>query len=220
MTIRGDISIDWSASPRVITVAAPSDTLSLQDLYDTLRSISDDIEAMDEPEIVEGVGKDQIGVGRYTGLTIRLYNAKVAFEARVAWTYCTVSGGNLVAVDEDGDPMLALYPTAYVNIGYEADVSAALLEGSGGATPEQIAEAVRTELTPELAGILRALGLMQENYCLDEAVYNADGFLVSGRIRTYTDPASVGSDDDVLATYQIIGAWSGAEMTNYQVAKQ
>ena len=155
MTIRGDISIDWSASPRIITVAAPSDTVSLQDLYDTLRSISDDPEAMDEAEIVEGSGKDQIGIGRYTGLTIRLYNAKVAFEARVAWTYCTITGGNMVAVDEGGDPMLPLHPTAYVNIGYEADVSAALLEGSGGATPGEIADAVRTELASELSEISR-----------------------------------------------------------------
>lgn len=34
MPIRGDITIDWAVSPRIIEVVAPSTELTVQDLYD------------------------------------------------------------------------------------------------------------------------------------------------------------------------------------------
>lgn len=153
MAIRDDISVDWAASPRIITVAAPSTELTMQDLYDTLRSLAADTGAIDEPEITDGDGKKFLGSGRYTGLTVTLLNAKVCFGERTEWTYCSLKGGNLVAVDAGGSPIPPIHPMSFVNVAYESDVSAALLEGSGGATPEEIADAVRTELIPELTEI-------------------------------------------------------------------
>jgi len=127
-------------------VAAPSIELTMQDLYDTLRSLAAEVDAIDEPEIIEGVGKSLLGPGRYTGLTITLLNAKVGFEARAEWTYCSLVGGNLVAFDAGGSPISPIQPTTFVNVGYESDTSAALLEGSGGVTAEEVANAVWDEL--------------------------------------------------------------------------
>jgi len=70
--------------------------------------------------------------------------------------------------------------------------------------------------------ILRALGLMQEDYYLDQITYtNYQGIklLTSGRIRTYSVAGSVGTTNDVIATYQITAAWSSDELTSYKVVK-
>ena len=73
------------------------------------------------------------------------------------------------------------------------------------------------------AELLRALGMMQENYYLDQTVYstyNGVKLLTNGRVRTYSNPASVGTANDVLATYLITASWSNDELTSYQVVRQ
>ena len=69
---------------------------------------------------------------------------------------------------------------------------------------------------------LRLLGLVQENQYLDQTVYttyNNQKLLTSGRIRTYSDSASVGTSSNVVATYNITAVWSGDEMESYKVTK-
>ena len=70
--------------------------------------------------------------------------------------------------------------------------------------------------------MLRALGLMQENQYLDQTVYtNYQGIklLTSGRIRSYSSASSVGTDNDIIAIYNITTTWNGDEMTSYKVVK-
>jgi len=130
MAIRNDLTIDWAASPRIITVAAPSVELTMQDLYDTLRNLAAQPAAMDEAEITDGSGKEPLGGGVLVGLTIKLLNAQAAFEARLgpSWVECNLTGGNLVAVDADGNAMSSVKPTAYVFIVKTASASATLQE--------------------------------------------------------------------------------------------
>ena len=67
--------------------------------------------------------------------------------------------------------------------------------------------------------VLRALGLTQENFVMDQQVYqdyNGAKLLTSGRIRTYTDS----SKSTVLATYSITAVWSNGECTSYECLKQ
>lgn len=74
-----------------------------------------------------------------------------------------------------------------------------------------------------LVDMLRVLGLTQENYYLDQTsydVYEGQKQMTSGRIRLYSDPASVGTNDDVIATYTVTANWTGAEMDDYSVKKQ
>ena len=68
----------------------------------------------------------------------------------------------------------------------------------------------------------RILGLTQENQYLDQTVYtNYQGIklLTSGRIRSYSSAGSVGTDNDVIAIYNITTTWNGDEMTSYKVIK-
>lgn len=118
MSFRADISIDWEVSPRIITVAAPSEAITMQDLYDTLRTLEAQQVATDDKPIVSGAGKENLGGGVSVGLTITLLNARLAFEARPGpdFVQCLVSGGNLVAIDDVGADMSPIEPTAYTQI--------------------------------------------------------------------------------------------------------
>lgn len=119
MAIRTDLSVNWELSPRIITVAAPSTTITIQDLHDTCRDIEDNLpEAQEFDHLVDSAGKEPLGGGAYVGITLTLQNAKLAFEARPPSTFvpCTVSGGNLVAVDENGDNMDPIQVTAYTQV--------------------------------------------------------------------------------------------------------
>ena len=50
--------------------------------------------------------------------------------------------------------------------------------------------------------------------------YSGIKLLSSGRIRTYTDSGSVGTIDNVLATYYIISNWFEDMVDTYKVVKQ
>jgi len=131
MAIRGDISVNWNTSPRIITVAKPSTECSMQDLLDTLRYLEAQFNAMDEPSIVSASGKEPLGGGVKVGLTVSLLNAKIAFEGRdVAdgWTLCNLQGGNLVAFDSLGGEMDSIQPTSYVTVAKTSSASATLQE--------------------------------------------------------------------------------------------
>ena len=66
--------------------------------------------------------------------------------------------------------------------------------------------------------LLRALGLMQENQYIDNAVYTGNK-MTSARLRIYSDPASVGTAADVIGTYDISVTYNGNDMDTYKVVK-
>jgi hypothetical protein len=61
-----------------------------------------------------------------------------------------------------------------------------------------------------LSDVARLLGLGQENVYIDTTVFDSDGNLESARLRTYSVAGSVGTDNDVLATYTITAVGTGA----------
>jgi len=67
--------------------------------------------------------------------------------------------------------------------------------------------------------LTRALGLMQENYYLDETVYDENNNLTFGRIRIYSDSISVGTDNNVIATYNVESEWDGLTARFCKVTK-
>lgn len=132
MAIRDDVSVDWFASPRIITVAAPSTYIKIEDLIHTLRELEYiGVNQMFESVLFTG-GNDLLGDIR-TVMIATLRNALVAFEARGAppWVSCTIDGGNLLAVDENGDPMWPIKETAYVHVSFAQATTGAILAGSG-----------------------------------------------------------------------------------------
>jgi hypothetical protein len=80
-----------------------------------------------------------------------------------------------------------------------------------------------SDLSTIADNLTRVVGLTQENYCLDNTAYiNYYGskLLTSGRLRIYSNSASVGTDLDVIANYQIISTWDNNELKMYKVIKQ
>ena len=129
--ISNELSVDWWASPRIITVAAPRTEITIQDLVDSLRLLEDDLNVIDNDHLIDATGKENLGGGTLVGITATLQNAKLAFEARggPSFELCKVSGGNLVAVDENGSTFSSpIEPTAYVQVIISNSSSATLQE--------------------------------------------------------------------------------------------
>lgn len=134
MAIRGDIWVDWDANPRVVWIKSPSTELLIQDLVDTLRDLEADPINMGYTYIVDAAGKDVLGTGIQVGITATLNNAVIAFEDRLgpAFVRCTVKDGNLVANDENGDPMEPVKVTSYTQVKVIASAAATIVTTDGG----------------------------------------------------------------------------------------
>ena len=86
---------------------------------------------------------------------------------------------------------------------FKADVSSLALETT--------AQAISTS-------ILRNLGLSQENQYIDQTVFDNDK-MTSARLRIYSDVGSVGTDNNVLAAYELTATFSGDNLETYKMVK-
>jgi hypothetical protein len=135
VAFRSDVSIDWSVSPRIITVASPATAITIQDLIDTVYHLEYAQGVMRYPTIIHNVesplqGKAQIGTGRFTGIVCYLADALLAFEARggPSWVQCFVTDGDLVAVDSVGALQTSpIEPTAFTTVAYQGATSPGLV---------------------------------------------------------------------------------------------
>ncbi len=82
MTIRTDITQDWSADPRISTIADPSVLYLVQDLVDTTRFLEETFRGMSEPRLLDACGKEDLGGGTLNQITASFQNNVVEFEAR------------------------------------------------------------------------------------------------------------------------------------------
>lgn len=98
MSIRSDLSINWNTDPRIITIAAPSTELSVQDQVDTCRAFEDLTYADSYDYLIDATGKEEIGGGVKVGVTSSAKNVQFAFEARTA----SVSEGTCTTADSGG----------------------------------------------------------------------------------------------------------------------
>lgn len=99
MPFRSDITVAWNLSPRVVTVAAPSVEVTIQDLYDTLRILEARVYNNTRDSIISAGGKEPLGGGVLVGLTATLRNAILAFEPRQAER----TNGAVTTPDTDGE---------------------------------------------------------------------------------------------------------------------
>jgi len=68
--------------------------------------------------------------------------------------------------------------------------------------------------------VKRILGLVQENFYLDNPTFDSDNNLLTARVRTYSLAASVGTTSNVLATYTMTATFSAAgKVTTYKLVK-
>ena len=138
MAYRGDLIVYWGLSPRIIEVPIPSVALDLQDLYDTLRTYGETLTVMDDDEIVDAGGKEPLGGGVSNGLTVKLLNAKVKFENRTSDVVCNISGGNLVAVDVNGNYMEPTEFSDHVTLVRTSSSSATIIANDKVAIADEI----------------------------------------------------------------------------------
>jgi len=112
------LRVYWHLSPRVIEIQSPLTEISIQDLSDQIKDIEDEPAHLSYPILIKTFGKQSLGGGVQVGITAELQNAKISFQARPGPTeeLCTVSGGNLVALDANGVPMNPVHPTAYTQV--------------------------------------------------------------------------------------------------------
>ncbi len=66
--------------------------------------------------------------------------------------------------------------------------------------------------------VIETLGLVHRNIYIDQTVYDEFGNLQNARVRTYSDSASVGSDSNVIATYNITS--SSSETGKFDIWQQ
>jgi len=85
-------------------------------------------------------------------------------------------------------------------------------------------ESFREDIQKGLAkdsDLKRALGLLHENILIDEPVYDNDNNLKQARVRIYSVGTSVGTTNDILATYVLNAAGSGhGKFTTWKQVKQ
>jgi hypothetical protein len=194
-----------------------------------------------QPTIDMGGSGQNLVVPGYTGLliikNITGSSVKVGIgliAGHIRLDSSTITGG-LISVsgigtlsDESGNNISS-------GVWHGATIINTLVDNSGGLTEEEhdkllslpdesavgtiVTDAINEEIGPVL---LRMLGLLQENQYLDNTVYtvyNGQKLLTSGRIRTYSNAGSVGTNNNVLATYQISSTWNNDEMQSYRVVK-
>jgi len=155
MVARSDVTVDWFSSPRIITVQSPSIDITIQDLLDTCREAEDEPQNMVYKFLASAAGKENLGGGVQVGITLTLQNAVLAFEARPGPTYvqCTVSGGNIVAVDAVATNISPIYSTAFTQVVTSASSSATLVGVDVGSIAAAIwDEPLATHLTSGSVG--------------------------------------------------------------------
>ncbi len=73
------------------------------------------------------------------------------------------------------------------------------------------------------AVIAHTKGLANGEHFLDQttySVYEKQPLLLSGRMRIYSNPASVGTDNDVIATFRITSTWNNNQLQTYKVESE
>jgi len=106
---------------RIIQVDGPQISVGIQDLLNQIRLYEEQLINLDYGTIANAYGKQPLGGGTYIGITLELINSwRLSFEARDGLSgtiLCTVSGGNLVAINDfEGYENNPIYPTDFTQI--------------------------------------------------------------------------------------------------------
>jgi len=110
-----------------IIVEAPATEVSIQELYNAIRDWEDDPENMSEAKVCDAVGKEPLGGGLYTAITLVLRGWKLKFQDRGEPTTCVVRGGNLLATDEYGNFVNPIAFSTNVTVTVAQSTAASLL---------------------------------------------------------------------------------------------
>jgi len=124
------MAITFDNINRIIEVGVPATEVSIQELLNAIRIWEDDQANLCIPQIAGATGKEDLGKSISVGVTLKLLNWKVKFEEKEIPTVCDIYGGNLVAVDGDGNIMNPIEPSTNITITKTASSSATIVEGA------------------------------------------------------------------------------------------
>lgn len=113
-------------------------TITIQDIYDQIVDFQDEPGNLDLPQMLRAGGKDDLGTGEFTVVTLTLLDGwRLAFEAAPgpAQVLGTVTGGNFVARFTTTTPndtvQFPIAPTAFISGFIAQATTGALVQGSG-----------------------------------------------------------------------------------------
>lgn len=122
------IQVNPIVSPRIITIPeADGESITIQSLVNQIRDWEDDQTNLCYPKLLSASGKESLGGDVYVGITAVLENAKLKFADRTSPTDCDVLGGNLVAIDEYGNPTNPIQHSANVTVTVSKSSSATMV---------------------------------------------------------------------------------------------
>lgn len=126
------IVVDFNNSR--IDMTDPTNDVTVQELVNAIRAAEDSPVGINYPGVADLSGKEDLGGSVYVGITMKLLNWKLRFPGRGSPTVCTVTKGNVVAVDGAGDAMDAIEYASNATAVIAQSTSAAIV--GGGVTLE------------------------------------------------------------------------------------
>src|SRR3990167_6019849 len=137
-------TLTFFKNERVIQVDSPQTSVTCQDLINQIRLYEENLNNLDYPLIANAYGKQALGGGSYIGITLELVNDwRIAFEARSGpdTTLCTVSGGNVVAINQYADNPIK--PTAFTQINIAQSSSPTIIQADANYATLYMLESLR-----------------------------------------------------------------------------
>ena len=138
------VNLHFDPINRIITVLAPDTEVTVQELINAIREWEQD--HLEWDKVADASGKDIIAPGLQTAITLRLLNWRLKFQDRTEPTVCLVRGGNLLAVDEQGNYIYPIAPAQNVTVILAQSTASALLVEWTQAEKEKVIEAVTQPL--------------------------------------------------------------------------
>ncbi|MCX6816692.1 MAG: right-handed parallel beta-helix repeat-containing protein [Candidatus Beckwithbacteria bacterium] len=124
-------TLTFFKTERVIQVDSPQTVVTAQDLLNQIRLYEEKPINLDYGTIANAYGKQPLGGSSYVGITLELINDwRIAFEARNGpdTVLCTVSGGNLVAINQYSNNPIK--PTAFTQVVIAQSSSPTIIQSS------------------------------------------------------------------------------------------
>jgi hypothetical protein len=141
-------------------------------------------------------------------------------EASLAEAPVTEAASAGAVADAVWDEAVGEHSGTLATMAGNLDQSLSTTESNIRGADDDTLKTLSEQIDPLAASLARLLGLNHENVYMDNTSYDVDGNLTSARVRIYSVAASVGTADDVLATYTITVSCSGAgEFDTWQMVK-
>jgi hypothetical protein len=122
-------TLTFDRTLKTVTVLSPETEVDVLDVYSQAQDWLQQVANLDVLAFVTIGGRDALGGGEFTGLTLTLLDDwRIEFEARGGPAYipCIVSGGNTVAINSfDNNP---IKPSAFTQVQIRQSQSPTLID--------------------------------------------------------------------------------------------